>query len=143
MAGQVFLPKGTVVRIDSTPISELRTITPPSRTKGEAETTANDAEYVRTFIPGLRNGGTLQIGGNKVVDDAGQVALYSNWKAKREIASIEIEYPAEATTDSSVHIVAFDAFVTAMDDDLPQDADEVASFTASLKVASDVTESTA
>lgn len=143
MAGLVFVPNGTTVDVDSVDVAAIVTLTLPDQSKGEAESTNNDSNFTRSFVPALRDNGSLQLGFRRLVEDAGQEALLANYDANDETVAIVITFPSQATDDSLVHTISFNAFVTARSTDLPQDADEVAMQTVSLKVSGAITEATA
>lgn len=142
MAGQIFVPNGTTLTFDSQDVGGLVTIALPSETRGDVETTTNDSNFQRTYIPGLRDGGTISITCRLIPGDAGQAALRTNFGSNEVVSGI-ITLPDAATTDSTVTTYTFDCYVNALGGDLPQDADDTAMLTATLKVAGAVTEATA
>lgn len=146
MAGQKFLPHGASVTFSSADVGGISDISTPTRTRGVAETTDNDSGGDREFVPGLRDGGDFSITVRWIPDDAGQAALISNAEASFASAVPEecvITLPDQATTDSTVTTITFDAFVTSIDGSLPQTDDSPAERTFNLKVTSAVTEATA
>lgn len=143
MAGQIFVPHGTTLTFDSSDVGGLMSISLPSEVKGDVETTTNDSAFQRTYIPGLRDGGTVTVNCRLIPGDAGQAKLRTNYEANAEVVSAVITLPDQATTDSTVTTYTFDCYVNALGGDLPQDADDTAMFTATLKVAGAVTEATA
>lgn len=142
MAGQIFVPNGTTLTFDSQDVGGLVTISLPSETRGDVETTTNDSNFQRTYIGGLRDGGTVTFTCRLIPEDAGQAALRTNYGSNENVAVI-ITLPAQAHSDSDVTTYTFDAYVNALGGDLPQDADETATLTCTLKVAGAVTEATA
>ena len=142
MAGQIFVPNGTTLTFDSSDVGGLVSISLPSETKGDVETTTNDSALQRTYIPGLRDGGTVTITCRLIPGDTGQAKLRTNYAANEVVGAV-ITLPDAATTDSTVTTYTFDCYVNALGGDLPQDADDTATLTATLKVAGAVTEATA
>lgn len=137
-----FIPHGTTVTIGSVNIGGLTGISTPDQTRGEAEQTDNASGGDREFLPGLRDNGTFSLEGRYDPEDAGQTAIRSNFQNDGCTVSEEIVItpPDCATADSTVVTITFDAFVTTPPVvDLPQDADDVAMFTADFRVDGAVT----
>ena len=110
----------------------------PERVRGEVETTDGESAFTREFLPGLRDGGSVTLEGRHDPDDAGQEALEDNWEADQDVETIFITLPTRARTSLTSKVRA-DVFVTAWSVDLPQEADEAATFSCTLKVADEVT----
>jgi len=144
MPGQKFLPHGTDVSFASNDIGGLVNTSTPDASKGEVESTDHDSGRWREYFPGLREGGTVELTMRKIDGDAGQAALRTNYEADRATEECVITFPAEATTDSAVVTVTFDAFVVNIDgDEMPADQDDPAEFTATLRLVKSYTKATA
>lgn len=141
MAGQIFLPHGSTITFAASDIGGLVSLSLPDETKGEVETTNNDSSGTRTYIPGLRDSGSVTLTCRLISDDVGQAALRTNYAASTT-GAVVITLASDAETSGTV-TYSFDGFVTALGGDLPQDADEAAMFTATIKVAGAVTKATA
>jgi hypothetical protein len=143
MASIPYLPHGTTVTVDSVDIGGLVNITTPESSVGVVVTTTNDSSRIRSYIAGLVNNGSLSLVCRDLSDDAGQTALRANVGATAALAMV-VTLPATSTSDSTVTTVSFDAFVTASGaKTLPQDQDEAAGVSFTLKVAQTITEATA
>lgn len=133
-----FIAHGTTVSIGGTDIGGLTSLSVPDRQKGEAESTDSSSAGDREFLPGLRDGGTVEIEYRKNVEDAGQQALETNYEADDSIEEVVITLPGTAASTSPV-TYTFDAFVTNISADLALESDETAMETATLKVTGGVT----
>lgn len=131
-----FAAHGASVSIAGTDIGGMVAIGLPDETRGEVETTDHNSGGDREFLPGLRDGGSISLEGHLDPEDAGQVALRTNYDATGT-AAIVITLPATAAATEVTY--SFDAFVTAMGGDLPGDSDETGSLIATLKVSGAVT----
>lgn len=133
-----YLPHGTTVRINSILIGGLTSVSIPDRTRGEAETTDSDSAFDREYIPGLRDGGSIELTFRHDPDDVGQQTLESNFDANgaAAVVPIQITLPDTATLAAGSRVYAFDGFVTAPPQgDLGLVDDEPAEQTATIKVA--------
>ena len=129
-----FIAHGTVVEFASATVGGLTSITTPDRSKGEAESTDGESEFDREYIPGLREGGSITLEGRYNPEDEGQEALNDNWESDQDTATLFITLPARANTTYTVQYRAV-SFVTALVQDLAQDADDPATFSCTLKAA--------
>ena len=131
-----YLAHGTLVTIDSVNIAGLISVGVPDRTRGEAETTDTASGGDRTYIPGLREGGTVELTFRHDPDDAGQTALETNFDAASASA---VEEFVITLPDSGGRTYTFDGFVTsAPAGDLALVDDAAAEQSATIKVASSV-----
>ena len=89
---------GTVVEFASATVGGLTSITLPDRQKGEVEITDGESGFDREFLPGLRDGGTVQLEGRHDPDDAGQEALEDNWESDQDVETLFITLPSRART---------------------------------------------
>lgn len=138
-----FFAHGTTVEFNSVEIGGIQTISLPSQTKGEVETTAHDSNNVREFIAGLRDSGTVTLEMRQDPDDAGQDELRSNYDASgNTLVTVVITLPSSATA-SGTATYTFDAYVQELGGDLPGDTEEAASLTATLRVSGAVTKAVA
>lgn len=137
-----YLPHGTTFQIGSHLVGGLISVGVPDRTRGEAETTDTDSGGSRSYIAGLREGGSVELTFRHDPDDVGQTELETNYDADGSSAIQEcvITLPAASISASGGRSYTFDAFVTTPPTgDLPLEADEVAEQSATLKVAGAVT----
>lgn len=139
MAGQAFLPHGTTVTFDGDDIGGLNSIGLPDESRGDVEVTDNDSGGSREYLPGLREPGTIALEGRIIPGDVGQDRLRTNKDTEDQPKEVVITLPASATDDSTVVTYTFDAYVSALGGDLPQDSDDPGQFTATLKVTGAVT----
>ena len=129
-----FHAHGTVVEFASAAVGGLTSINTPDRSKGEVDITDGESAFDREYLPGLREGGSITLEGRYDPSDTGQEALNDNYEADQATATCFITLPARAHATMTV-AYRFTAFVTALSQDLPQDADDAATFSATLKVA--------
>lgn len=137
-----YLPHGTTVTINSQPIGGLISVGTPDQTRGEAETTDSASNFDRSFVPGLRDGGSVSLTFRHDPDDPGQQELESNFATNGQdaVVSCLITLPDEGTSGSDSRTYAFDGFVTAPPKgDLGLVDDAVAEQTATIRVAGAVT----
>ncbi len=137
-----YLPHGTTVSIGSVPVGGLVSVGVPDRSRGEAETTDTDSGFDRSYIAGLREGGVVELTFRHDPDDAGQVALETNYDADgaTAIEEIIITLPDVGTSSSGGRTYTFDGFVTTPPTgDLGLVDDEAAEQSATIKVATAVT----
>jgi hypothetical protein len=131
------LAHGTQVTIDSVPIAGLRSIEGPQEEKDLVDVTDHDSGGAREYVPGLRDGGTLDLELLTESTDPGQQDLYANYALGNSIvpATFEISVPADAALTGSAFTITFDGFATSRSRSMPYD--DVASETYSLKVTGD------
>lgn len=138
-----YLPHGTTLSINSVLVGGLIAVGIPDRSRGEAETTDTNSAFDRTYIPGLREGGTVELTVRHDPGDAGQQQIETNYQEDDPTTAVVqcvITLPNIATSASGGQTYTFDAFVTQpLTGELPLEADEAAEQTAILKVAGGVT----
>jgi hypothetical protein len=120
------------VSFNAIAIGGLTSVSIPERTKGEAETTDSGASFNRTFLPGLRDGGSVNLTFRHDPADAGQTQLETNYNADGSgaVKQCIITLPAPAT-----RTYTFSAFVTKPPTgDLPLVDDAVAEQSATVRV---------
>jgi len=139
-----YIAHGTTAMFASELIGGLTAINPSGRSKGDVRTTDNDSDFDEEYIPGIREGGTIQLEMRHDPDDAGQVALQTNFEADRTVEECVITLPDEASTGSGYTTFTFDAYVNDFPiPQLPLESNEPAMRTVTLKVAGAVTEAIA
>lgn len=137
-----FYAHGTAVTFNSVTIGGIASISLPSQTKGEVETTAHDSNNVREFVAGLRDSGTVTLEMRMDPDDAGQDELRTNYDAAGNTTQeVVITLPSAASASGTVTFT-FDAFVQEISGDLPGDTEEAASLSVTLRVTGAVTKAT-
>src|SRR5260221_306131 len=94
-----YLPHGTTVTFNGTAIGGLISVDVPTRTRGDAEITDSGASFNRTFLPGLRDGGSVNLSFRHDPSDAGQLALETNFNTDGSgaVKSVVITLPAPGT----------------------------------------------
>lgn len=135
-----YLPHGTTVSLNAIAIGGLISVSIPDRTKGEAETTDSGAGFDRTFIAGLREGGSCNLSFRHDPTDTGQLQLETNYglDGSTAVKSCVITLPLSAKSPARTY--TFNAFVTAPPaGDLGLVDDDVAVQQATLKVAGPIT----
>jgi hypothetical protein len=131
---------GTVVTIDSTPISGLRGINGPQEEKALVDVTDHDSGGDREYIPGLRDGGTVDLEMLVEVTDSGQQALWANYgDPANNLAAFEVIVPGNPSISADEFTLSFDGFVTSRQSSFP--FDEAAVQTFSIKISGAVTHS--
>jgi predicted secreted protein len=121
---------GTTFEIENVLVGGLTGISLPAESRDSLDSTDHDALGTRTFLPGLVDGGTVELEGHLIPGDAGQGDLRDNLNGGDPVECI-ITVPSTPTT-----IFTFDAFVTAVGGDAPFDG--LGAFSASLKVTGPV-----
>jgi predicted secreted protein len=118
---------GVSVSVDGGAVGGLKDVNPGGGDVTFVDTTTHDAEDGwKTFVGGLKDGGTLELTGNYISGDAGQGAIRSE---------IGETVPCVVTfSDSSS--CSFDGIVGAYNISNP--LDDVVEFTASIKVTGPV-----
>jgi hypothetical protein len=133
-----YLPQGTTFAINGKYVGGLIGVSLPQRSRGSAETTDSDSGSDREYIPGLRDGGTVQLTFRHDPDDSGQQELNANYAAvgSAAVVSCSIALPDASTTAASGQTFTFDAFVTEPPrGDLALVDDKAAELQATLKVS--------
>lgn len=131
-----YLPHGTTVKINSQTVGGLISVSIPDRTRGAAEVTDTASAFDREYIPGLREGGSVQITFRHNPDDLGQRQLETNFNANGAAAIVGclIQLPTAAGTANRNY--SFQGFVTAVTQgDLNLVDDQAAELTATIKIA--------
>lgn len=129
-----FFAHGTAISIGGTAIAGLTAITLPDETRDDVETTSHNSTGDRSFLPGLRDSGTVTIEGNLLVDDAGQTALRTNYDADNTTAAFVITLASSAAATAVTY--TFTGYVSSLGGDTP--FDDKGTFTASIKVTGSV-----
>jgi len=114
---------GVTVKINTILIGGLMEVTPGGRDVNFIDTTSHDsAGGNREFIGGLTDNGTLELGGNFVLADVGQVELREE---QGEIAAIIVTFSDLSTSTFSAVVGAFN---------IGNPLDDKVDFSISLKV---------
>jgi hypothetical protein len=135
-----YLPHGTTVSLNAIPIGGLISVTTPDRSRGDAETTDSSSAGDRSYIPGLREGGTIEMSFRHDPADAGQLALETNYglDGSGAVKSCVITLPVSAKNPARTY--TFNAYVISPPKgELGLVDDDVAVQTATIKVAGPVT----
>jgi len=131
---------GTTMSIDSTDIGGLRQISFPSEEKALVDVTDHDSGGDREYVPGLRDGGTVDLEFLTEATDGGQQALWLNYgSSANTTAEFIISVPGDPTISTDEFTLTFDGFVVSRGGSLP--FDEVASQTMSIKISGAVVHS--
>lgn len=131
-----YLPHGTTVAIGSDTIGGIIAVSIPDRQKGAAETTDTNSNYDKTYIPGLREGGTVTVTARHNMDDIGQQAVETNYDANGSAAleTFVITLPSGAHTGPYTY--TFTGFISEpWRGTLDLVADKPAEVTCQIKVA--------
>lgn len=137
-----FLAHGTTVTYDSVAVGGIQNISIGEATAGEAEYTSNDTPgRIRKFLKGFIDPGTLTLTCRFRATDPGQLLIRNDFASEDCDASIGKEVVItlpECASDSEDDITfTFDAWPSSVGSvELPQDADEVASQTLTLRLTS-------
>lgn len=137
-----YLPHGATFSIGGDQVGGLVSIGIPDRARGEAEITDTNSGGDREYMPGLREGGSVQLTFRHDPDDVGQLALEANFNAAPETAAETciITLPDASKSGTGGRTYTFSGFVTSPPQgDLGLADDEVAEQTATLKCAGPVT----
>jgi predicted secreted protein len=121
---------GTTVTFGAATIGGITSVTPFDESRDSLETTVHSSLKVRSYIPGLQDGGDITIEGRLLTGDAGQIALKTNLDGGAP-ASLVVTYPGTASNRFTVS-----AFVTGYSSSAP--FDDVGTFTCTLKCAGKV-----
>lgn len=116
MTGQKFMPHGTQLTVNSVTVGGLTSLSLPKRSRGEAETTDTDSAWVREWVAGLVDNGELGAQWRVIPGDAGQDEVRDNMGVADAVVEVVVTFPAQATTDSEVVTVTFDAFAKNLDE---------------------------
>lgn len=131
---------GTQVTIDSTPIGGLRDIDGPQEEKELVDVTDHDSGGDREYVPGLRDGGTLDLTYLVESTDSGQQALWANYGDNTNpAAAFVITVPADPTISGSDFTISFNGFVISRSPTFPHE--DVAAQSVSIKITGPVTHS--
>lgn len=74
-----YLPHGTTLSFNGVLVGGLTSVSVPERSRGEAETTDSGASFNRVFLPGLRDGGSVNLTFRHDPADTGQLQLETNF----------------------------------------------------------------
>ena len=138
-----YIAHGTSMKIGSTRIGGLVSLSIPDRSAGEAEITDSDSSD-RRFIRGMRDPGSVEVTVRHDPDDPGQIAIDNNYNAAAgsEVVSWTIELPGAATASPSPGGVAkytFDGYVAKpFSGSLALADDTAAELTATIRVSGPV-----
>jgi len=114
---------GVSVKVNTILIGELNDVTPGGVDVSNIDTTAHDSTGGwKTFIGGLTDGGSLELSGNYVIANAGQVELRSE---RGNVAAIVVTFSDTSTSTFSAVVGGFS---------LSNPLDDKIEFTCSLKV---------
>lgn len=131
---------GTTVSIDSTDIGGLRSIDGPSEQKALVDVTDHDSGGDMEYVPGLRDGGTLDLGLLDESTDAGQQALWASYgDTTNALSTFIITVPADANISASSYTETFSGFVISRGAGRPYDG--AATRTFSIKISGAVVNS--
>lgn len=136
-----YLPHGTTFSINSKVVGGLVSVSFPDRARGVAKTT-DTLDPDHTYLPGMRESGTVKITFRHNPDDSGQQELEDNYNAAPEDAVVTcvITLPDAASSGSGQVTYTFDGFVTdPPKGDLGLVDDNPAEMNATIKVAGAVT----
>ncbi len=132
-----YLPHGTTVSFNAVNIGGLISVGIPDRTRGDAETTDSAASFNRTFLPGLRDGGSVSLTFRHDPADAGQQQLETNYNVDGSgaLKTCVITLPAPGS-----RTYTFTGFVTEPPKgDLGLVDDDVAQQSATIRISGSVT----
>lgn len=119
---------GTSVTIGGTAIGGLETINRTGADRNFVDVTTHDSVGgYREYVPGLKEGGTLELTGKFNIADAGQVALRAGGDA---VQVVVITLP-DGTT------IGFSGYIQPPNEDVP--LDDAVTFTASIKITGAIT----
>jgi|SRR5687768_10306050 len=121
---------GSSVLFASVLVGGLTTIGIPDESKDLMEVTSHDSGGDREYVPGLRDGGTVELTARLVPEDPGQQALWANYDADNVVEEVVISAAPDA--DSNIRTWTFNAFVTSTGGALPFDGPGEVTF--SLKI---------
>lgn len=137
-----YLPLGTTFKINNQLVGGLISIGMPDRQRGAAETTDGSSTGDRTYIAGLRQGGSVKLTFRHDPDDIGQQYLETNYMLATTAATVTcvITLPNLATALTGSRSYTFDGFVEEPPKgDLGLTDDQAAQMTASIKICTAVT----
>lgn len=144
MPGQKHIPHGMSVSFNSADIGGLKSIGLPERERGVADVTDADSAGNREHLPGLKDGGTVQLTCYRIPEDAGQAAMLANYDLALTAAVAQatvITLAPQAHDDAGTTTLSFDSFVTSPGTgEFAQDSDDGAEVTYTLKVSGAITE---
>lgn len=135
-----YLPHGTTVTFNSSLIGGLISCSTPDRSRGDAETTDSGSTGDRSYIPGLREGGTIELSFRHDPTDAGQLALETNFGVDGSGAVKQCVITLPVAAKSPARTYTFNAYVISPPKgELGLVDDQVAVQSATIKVAGPVT----
>jgi hypothetical protein len=133
-----YLPHGTTFSVNSQLVGGLTSISIPDRSRGEAEITDSNSAFDREYLPGLREGGSVELTFRHNPDDVGQGELETNFNTNGDsaIVSCVLTLPDASLAGGGSRKYTFQGFVTAPPNgDLNLADDEAAELSATIKVA--------
>lgn len=107
-----YLPHGTTFTINAKAVGGLISVTLPEQTRGEAETTDSNSGFNRSFMPGLREGGTVELTFRHDPTDVGQLELESNFGLDGSNALKECVITLPTTAKTPARTYTFIGFVS-------------------------------
>ena len=116
-----FWTHGSTFSFDSVLVGGLTSIGLPETEKEEVEVTDHDSGGWREFIPGLRDGGTIQLTMRLKPHDDGQRKLDENFNANGEEVTCVLTLPANPEDNNSQLSYQFQAFVQSLGGEAPFD----------------------
>ena len=107
-----FFAHGATMIFGGYAVGGLLDIPLPEEDREEVETTGQDSEFQREYVPGLKDNGTLDITMRMRPGDPGQEAMRANSQLDSEIVEVQIQLPNHVTgLGFPVLRWTFDAFV--------------------------------
>lgn len=135
-----YLPHGTTFSINAIVVGGLISVSTPDQSRGDAETTDSGSSGTRSYIAGLREGGTVELTFRHDPSDTGQLQLETNFglDGSGALKACVITLPTSAKSPARTY--TFQGYVIAPPKgELGLVDDEVAVQSATIKVAGAVT----
>ena len=134
------LAHGTTLMINSISVCGVRTIDGPQEQKDIVDATDHCSGGDREYVPGLRDGGTVDLGLLVESTDSGQQELYLNYlSTSNELAEFVISVPGDPAVTADEFTLSFNGFVISSGWSFPFDA--LAEQSLSIKISGAVTHS--
>jgi predicted secreted protein len=118
---------GVKVEIDEEEVGGLKEVNPGGGDVTFIETTTHGGDGWKTYIGGLKDGGTLELSGDYDIDDDGQALLRDSLG---ETETVVVTFSDESTTTFSGIIGPYN---------VTNPLDETVGFTSSIKITGEVT----
>ena len=113
---------GTTITIDSVAIGGVVEISGPDEEKALIEVTDHDSGGDREYVPGLRDGGTVNLVCRMEAADAGQQALWASYGDNTNtLSDFVITPPNDATISGDAEVLTFSGFVQSRSSAYPFD----------------------